>query len=129
MKATYLIWILLLFFSVNFGDEFKNIYKYIIKYLIVNVKLFRNEMFMLKPGLNLLFLRQWNNNLWIFLVWAIRCYVGHGNDYKEKKCALDDHSCVKELEDGSITFSVKSIFHENDFTEKWLLFFPNFWNR
>ena len=43
---------------------------------------------------------------------AIRCYVGHGNDYKEKKCALDDHSCIKEY-DGSIIFPVKSIFHEN----------------
>ena len=62
---------------------------------------------------------------------AIRCYVGKGNDYKEEKCAIDDHSCVKEL--GSIIFSVKSIFHENfhenDFTKKLFSFFPDFWNR
>ena len=69
MKAKFLIWIIL-FFSVNFGK----------------VKTFSNEKIYYSK----------NDNLWLFLGLAIRCYVGKGDDYKEETCALDDHSCVKE---------------------------------
>ena len=60
---------------------------------------------------------------------AIRCYVGKGNDYKEAECAIDDHSCVKEL--GSIIFSVKLIFAKifMNLISRKNEFVPNFLNK